>query len=84
MSGIVYDKAKGDVTAELPVVFKICTPYLICDESNMHIIVAVGRDVAVNFILSNAWTKNIKAVIDYGRNRLCIELRETNTLPINY
>ena len=36
--------------------------------------VGLGMDVSVNFIISNAWLKQIGAVMDYGMNALNIPL----------
>ena len=54
MYGIVYTYTDGVTTIELPVAFHICTPYICRDGSEIHLIVALGTDVSVKFILSNS------------------------------
>ena len=52
------------------------TPYRCCDRSELHLIVALGNYVLVNFILSNDWMKQIGDVLGYGANYLCVSLQD--------
>ena len=59
----------------LSVAFQISTPYICRGGSELHMIVALGTDVPIKFILSNAWMKKIGAVLDYGTNNLIVPLQ---------
>ena len=76
MHDIVSTDTDGFTTTELPVAFHICTPYRCRDGSELHIIVALGTYVSVNFILSNAWMNQIGDVLDYGVNQLRVPLQD--------
>ena len=75
----------GVTTTELTLAFQIRTPYICCDVSEIHIIVALGTDVYVNFILINYWMKQIGAILDYGANQLRVPLQDDyHNLRITY
>ena len=76
MHGIVSTYTEGVTITELTVAFQIRTPYRCRDVSDLHLIVALGTDVSVNFILSNDWMKHIGAVLDYGANQLRVTLHD--------
>ena len=71
----IVDMAEGVTTTKLPVAFQIRTRYCCYDGSRLHMIVGLGMDVSVNFIVSNAWMKGIGAVIDYGAAEIRVPLR---------
>ena len=73
MHGIV-DEKEGANTTELPVAFQIRTRHRCHDGSELHMIVGLGMNVSVNFIISNAWMKQIGAVIDYGASQIRVPL----------
>ena len=54
MHGTVSTDTDNVTTTEFPLAFHICTPYRCCDVSDINLIVALGTDVSVNFILINA------------------------------
>ena len=69
MHGIVDPNAQGGThTTESPVCFRLRTTYTLRDGNELHLLVACGMDVAVNFIIGNSWFKQIGAVIHYGSN----------------
>ena len=76
MHAIVSTDTGGFTTTELPVAFQIRTPYRCRDGSELHLIVALGTYVSVNFILRNAWMNQIGDVLDYGVNQLCVPLQD--------
>ena len=86
MHGIVDPNAQGGIhTTQLPVAFRLRTCYTLRDGKELHIMVGLGFDVAVNFIISNAWLKKIGAVIDYGANSLRIPTHtDLKKFPIGY
>lgn len=84
MQGIVDNKS-GTNQTELPVAFQIRTRYHCRDGSELHMIVGLGMDVSVNFIISNAWMRKIGAVIDYGANEVRVPLLDDVTkFPITF
>ena len=86
MHGIVDPNAQGGThTTELPVCFRLRTTYTLRDGKELHLLVACGMDVAVNFIIGNSWFKQIGAVIDYGGNCLRVPNHEDlKRFPLNY
>ena len=75
MHGIVDPNAEGGVhTTELPIAFRIKTVYKLRNGNELHLMVGLGAHVSVNFIISNAWLKQIGGVIDYGAHALRIPL----------
>ena len=68
MHGIVSTDTEGVNTTKFTVAFQICTPYICRDGSEIHLIVALGTKVSVNFILSNDWMKQIGSVLECGAN----------------
>jgi hypothetical protein len=75
MHGVV-DTAVGATSTDLPVAFQIRTDYKCRDGSELHLLVALGKDVSVNFILGNAWMKGMGAIMDYGSNELRVPLHD--------
>ena len=86
MHGNVDPNAQGGIhTTQLPAAFRLRTCYTLRDDRELHIMVGLGLDVAVNFINSNAWMKKIGVVIDYGSDCLCIPTHtDLKRLPIGY
>ena len=76
MHGIVSTDTEGVTTTELPVAFHIRTPHRCIDGSELHIIISLGTNVSVNFILSHYWMIHIGSVLDYGSNQLCVPLQD--------
>jgi hypothetical protein len=84
MQGIV-DDSSGNNKTELPVAFQIRTRYICRDGSELHMVVGLGMDVSVNFIISNAWMRRIGAVIDYGAKEVRVPLLDDVTrFPITF
>ena len=66
MHGIVGPDVEGDNhIMELPVCFRLRTCHKLRDGNELHLLVASGTGVSVNFVLGNSWLKMIGAVIDY-------------------
>ena len=86
MHGIVDPNAQGGVhTTQLSVAFRLRTCYTLRNGKELHIMVGLGADVAVDFIISNAWMKKIGAVIDYGSDCLRIPTHtDLKRFPIQY
>ena len=76
MHFIVSADTEGVTTTEFTVAFQIRTPYRCRDRLDLHIIVSLGGNVSVIFILSNTWMKRIGAVLDYGANKLRVPLQD--------
>ena len=84
IQGIV-DDASGNNQTELPVALQIRTRYHCRDGSKLHMIVGLGMEVSVNFIVSNAWMRQIGAVIDYGAKEVRVPLLDDVTkFPITF
>ena len=84
MSGIVSDDTTGVTSTQMPVAFELRTPYRTIDGTRLNVIVALGKDVSVNFILSNAWMKAARAVMDYGNNTLRVPFTDKdNSFALN-
>jgi hypothetical protein len=61
MHGIVDPNAQGGIHAtQLPVAFCLRTCYILRDGKELHIMVGLGLDVAVNCIISNARMKRFE------------------------
>ena len=85
MHGIVDEAKEGVTTTVLPVAFKIRTLYYTEDGSELHMMVGLGTNVSVNFVLSNAWMKRLGAVLDYGAHELRVPLMNgRKRFPISY
>lgn len=85
MHGIVDEAKEGVTTTVLPVAFKIKTLYHMEDGGELHMMVGLGTNVSVNFVISNAWMKKLGAVLDYGSQELRVPLmNETKKFPISY
>ena len=71
MHGIVDPNAEGgNHTTELPVAFRLRTAYKLRCGKYLHLVVGLGKDVSVKFILGTPWLKSIGAVVDYGQDCL--------------
>ena len=73
MHGIVDPDAEGgNHIMELPVCFRLRTCHNLRDGNELHLLVASGTGVSVNFVLGNSWFEMIGAVIDYSSKCLRI------------
>ena len=55
------------------------------DGHEIHIVVGLGMDVSVNFIVSNTWLKGISVVVDYEASQLRVPMiGDTKAVPITY
>ena len=72
----VADAEAGAATTDLPVAFEIRTPYRMRDGSRLHMMVACGPDVSVNFCMGNGWLTIIGAVLDYQTGELRVPMEE--------
>jgi len=70
MTGIVSQAGGAPTSTQLPVAIELKTPYYGQDGRPINLMVALGMDVAVNFVLPNGWLKTIGAVLDYGRKEI--------------
>ena len=72
-------------TTQLTVDFRLCTVYKLRCGKELHLMMGLGKDVAVKFILGNPWLKNIGKVIDYGGHYLRAPLHLVlNRFPLVY
>ena len=82
---VIVDAEAGAATTDLPIAFKICTPYRCRDGSRLHMMVACGPGVSVNFVMSNGWLKTVGAVLDYAARELRVPMHDDLTVfPIIY
>ena len=70
MTGIVSEAGGSPTSTKLPAAIELKTPYFGQDGRPIHLMVALGMDVAVNFVLPNGWLKTIGAVMDYGKKEI--------------
>ena len=73
MQGIV-DNASGNNQTELPVAFQIRTCYHCRGGSELHMIIGLGMDVSVNFVINNAWMRQINPVVDYDAKEVHVPM----------
>ena len=86
MHGIVDpDTEGGNQTTELPVAFRLRTAYKLRCGKDLHLMVGLGKDISVKFILGNPWLKSIGAVVGYGQHFLRAPLYpDMKKLPLDY
>ena len=70
MTGIISDAGGPPTSTKLPVAIEIKTPYYGQDGRPIHLMIALGMSVAVNFVLPNGWLKTIGALLDYGKKEI--------------
>ena len=50
------DEEGGNHTTELPVAFRLRTAYKLRGGKDLHLMIGLGKDVSVKFILGNPWS----------------------------
>ena len=60
----IVDDASDNNKTYFPVTSQIRTCYHCFDGLELHMIVGLGMDVSVHFIISDVWMRQIGAVID--------------------
>ena len=70
MNGIVDDAGGAPTSTQLPVAMELRTPYRGMDGRPIHLMVALGMHVSVNFVLPSGWLKATGAVLDYRKKEI--------------
>ena len=84
MSGIVTDDNAGVTTTDLPIAVRLRTDYRHHNGDRVFITFALGQEVSINCIISNTFMKDMDATIDYGADRLYLNLEGQASFPMTY